>query len=219
MKMLFTFFCCCLFFNNGFAQTIPVPVGYELLQEANGDLDKDSVAEKAAVFNTGEVNTESGGTVREIIIYKKTRHGWKAWQRSKNAILDSKSGGMMGDPFEEISVDKGILVISHVGGSSWKWGHEDKYRFQNKRFELIGYTSLYGKPCEYWTDVDYNISTGKIILKKAYEQCNDDGETQKVIKSENETFTHKPGVIIHLGNRNQADVKIVTPRYRHEIYL
>jgi hypothetical protein len=201
------------------AQSTTIPAGYEVLQQVTGDLDKDSIAEKVVVYNTPETNPETDGIIREIIIYKKTNEGWKTWQHSKNAILDSRSGGMLGDPFEEIRLEKGILVISHAGGSSWKWGHEDKYRFQNKRFELIGYSSLYGKPCEYWTDVDYNISTGKIIVKKAYEQCDDDGEPQKVNKTENETFKQKPGVSIHLGNRNQIDIKIVTPRYRHEIYL
>lgn len=56
---------------------------------------------------------------------------------------------MMEDPYGEITIEKGILSISQNGGSSWKWGFTDKYRFQNNKFELISYTSNYGKLCEY----------------------------------------------------------------------
>jgi nuclear transport factor 2 (NTF2) superfamily protein len=126
---------------------------------------------------------------------------------------------MMGDPFQEIEIKNGILLITQAGGSSWKWGHTDKYRFQHNRFELIGFSGNYGKNCEYWTDVDYNLATGKIVITKEYEQCDDSGDMLKVYKKENETFTKKLTETIHLGNRNQAEVKIVSPKYRHEIYL
>ena len=72
----------------------------------------------------------------------------------------------MGDPFEGIEIKNGILIINHWGGSSWKWSLSDKYRFQNNQFQLIGHTSNCGKPCEYWMNCDFNISTGKVIIKK-----------------------------------------------------
>jgi hypothetical protein len=68
-------------------------------------------------------------------------------------------------------------------------------------------------------DVDYNISTGRIMIKKVFEQCDDTGDVLKVYKRQDESFTHKLREPIHIGNRNQANVKIVSPKYRHEIYL
>lgn len=41
---------------------------------------------------------------------------------------------MMGDPFGEIEIKNGILLVSQNGGSSWKWGHTDKYRYQDENF-------------------------------------------------------------------------------------
>ena len=126
---------------------------------------------------------------------------------------------MMGDPFEDVEIKNGILIISQAGGSSWKWGHSDKYRYQNNRFELIGYSSHYGKLCEYWEDFDFNLVTGKIILKKEYERCDDDGESNEVYKTEKETFTYKLKQKITLENRNKMEVKIISPKYKHDLYL
>ena len=123
----------------------------------------------------------------------------------------------MGDPFEAIEIDNGLLLIHQAGGSSWKWGNVDKYRFQNNQFELIGHTSNYGKLCEYWEDFDYNLMTGKIVFEKEYEKC--DNQTQSVYKRENETFTFKPKQRITFQNRNRFDLKIISPKYKHEFYL
>jgi hypothetical protein len=201
-----------------FAQTNPVPKQYRSIKEVAGDLDKDGIAEKVIVYNMSDKADETNGVDRELIIYKKQKEKWIIWQRSVNAVGNSKDGGMMGDPFEDVEIKNGLLQIHQSGGSSWKWGHVDKYRFQNNRFELIGYTSNSGKPCEYWLDIDFNLMTGKVVVKKEYEKCEGD-EIQAVYKKENETFTYKPNKPITLENRSKAELKITSPKYRHELYL
>uniref|UniRef100_UPI004047854C hypothetical protein n=1 Tax=Mariniflexile sp. TaxID=1979402 RepID=UPI004047854C len=196
-----------------FAQEIPTPKGYEVLTQKSGDLDKDGIDEKIVVHNTTD-STEFGN-VREIQILKWSDGNWKKWITSRNAILKSEEGGMMGDPFGEVEIKNGVLLISHYGGSSWKWSYTGKYRFQKDEFELIGYTSVYGKPCEYWTHFDFNISTGKIEYKKEFEDCEKD---QEIYKRENEVFYHK-GLKINLNNRHLEDIKITTPKYKDELYL
>ena len=185
-----------------------------ILEELSGDLDSDGIAEKIVVYDTGE-QTEDG-TLRELIIFKKQSGEWHEWHKSRSAVLPSKYGGMMGDPFEGISLENGILQIHFFGGSSWKWSYTDKYRFQNNRLVLIGFTHHYFRLCHYWDTDDFNLSTGKIISKREYERC-DDGE-QIIYKKEEETF-YKKGLTITLQNRNEKEIKIVTPRYGKEIYL
>lgn len=185
----------------------------EIIAEKMGDLDKDGIPEKVIVYNTTD-STEYG-TVREIHILKQKDNNWTVWQKSRNAILKSEEGGMMGDPFEGIEIKNGILIINHWGGSSWKWSRSDKYRFQNNQFQLIGHTSNYGKPCEYLMNCDFNISTGKVILKKEYENCD---QEQQIYKTESETF-YKKGITLNLENRNLKEIKIISPKYREEIYL
>lgn len=185
----------------------------EIIIEKLGDLDKDGISEKVIIYNTPD--TTEFGRVREIQILKRKDMEWQIWKKSRNTILKSEEGGMMGDPFEGIEIKDGILIIYHSGGSSWKWSLSDKYRFQNNQFKLIGHTLNYGKPCEYLMNCDFNISTGKVILKKDYENCD---QEQRIYKTESETF-YKKGIALHLDNRNLKKIKIISPKYKEEIYL
>lgn len=196
-----------------FGQNILTPKGFEVLAEKVGDLNKDGIDEKVIVYNTND--TTEDGIVRELQIFRLINNEWILWKKSRNAIKKSQEGEMIGDPFVAIDIVKGLLVIHFDGGSSWKWNYTDKYRFQNGEFELIGYTGIYGKLCEYWEDVDFNIVTGKITFKKEYEDC---GKDQQVYKRENETFFRK-GISLNINNRNLKEVKIVSPKYKHEFYL
>lgn len=142
------------------------PKGYKIITELEGNLNTDIAYEKVVVYNT--TDTTDYGVVRELQILKKNKGKWELWKTSRNALLASKDGGMSGDPFGSIEIENGILLINQNGGSSWKWDYTDKYRFQNNEFELIGISGVYGKLCEYWVDIDFNLSTGKIIYIKEF---------------------------------------------------
>ena len=197
-------------------QAIPTPKNYSTINTALGDLDKDGIEELVVAYDTKKADEEYESVPRELIIYKKQNNKWTVWKKSSQALLGSREGGMMGDPFGELKIKNGILHISHDGGSSWKWSHTDKYRYSNGEFDLIGYSSIYGKLCEYWEKVDFNLATGKISVEKEYEDC--DTSDQAIYKRENETF-YKKGIKINLQNRKDREIKIVTPKYRHEIYI
>ena len=194
-----------------YGQDIPTPEGYQIVDEKEGDLTMDGIPEKVIVFNTND--STDVGTIREIQVYKKTGNKWELLASSKNAIGKSKDGGMDGDPFESIEITGGILIINQSGGSSWKWFKTDKYKFQDGKLLLIGFTNNYGKPGEYFENIDFNLVTGKIIYAKEYED-----EAQTIYKKENETF-YKKGLKIDLTNRTSKEIKIVTPKYKNEIYL
>ncbi|MCX7548105.1 hypothetical protein OS188_09085 [Xanthomarina sp. F1114] len=198
-----------------YSQELPIHDNYSVVDSVSGDLDNDSIAELAVIYNIGPEN-EIDGVPRELIIYKLKNDRWTEWKKSDQAIYGSKDGGMMGDPFTEIKIENGILQISHLGGSSWKWGFTDKYRYQNGDFYLIGYTEIGGKICEYWRKVDFNLSTGKMIVEKEFEEC--ETEEQEIYNRENETLYEK-GLKITIQNRQERDIKITTPKYEHEIYI
>ena len=199
----------------GFGQKIPVPKNYAIVDTASGDLDKDGLKELVVAYNTAK-DSEEEGVPRELIIYKAQNSTWTVWKSSRQALLGSRAGGMMGDPLEQIEAKNGILLISQSGGSSWKWGHTDKYRYQQGEFYLIGYTSSSGKPCEYWQVVDFNVSTGEMVVTKEFEDCQQ--SDQQIYKRENETL-YKKGLKISLNNRNAKEIIVVTPKYKHQIYI
>ena len=205
-------------YQTMFGQSFLIPKNYSILDTIKGDLNNDGIDELVVAYNTEKEKEDNFESVlRELIIYKKEKNDWAVWIKSKDALYGSRDGGMMGDPFEGIEIEKGILLISQNGGSSWKWGHTDKYRYQNGKFYLIGYLSNYGKTCEYWTEVDFNLSTGKMVVKKEYESCEND-DKQKVYKRENEAFYNK-GLKITIENRSEKEVIIVSPKYKHKIYM
>lgn len=191
-----------------FGQELPVPNGYEIIRETTGDLDKDGINEKVVIYNTADSTV--WGIVREIQILKLSKGTWTEWKKSRNALMNGEDS----EPYDLLSIVKienGILVIGHEGGHIGKWHYTDKYRFQNNQFELIGHTSYFAQICEFITDLDFNISTGKIKYKNEFVDCE-----LKIYKTENETF-YKKNVKINLNNRNSKQVEIISPKYKHDL--
>ncbi|MGU5846076.1 hypothetical protein [Aeromonas hydrophila] len=144
----------------------------KVIGEAMGDLDKDGIDEKVIVLDTG-LDGEIG-TQRTLLIYKKKQDKWALWLSSQGLILDSAHGGMMGDPFMSIEIQRGAIVIEHFGGSRQKWSYTHRYRFNNKAWFLIGATINYGAPCEGFFEFDFNVTTGKATYKTYQDGCSDE---------------------------------------------
>ena len=51
---------------------------------------------------------------------------------------------------------------------------------------MIGATVVYGAPCDYWHEFDYNLSTGKVVGKIETEDCEKDSST-----TDDFEFTHQ----------------------------
>ncbi|MEM6726122.1 MAG: hypothetical protein AAF598_18915 [Bacteroidota bacterium] len=158
-----------------FNDSIIGPAGLTLLYEANGDLTKDEVPERVRVYDNG-IEGEFG-TAREIHIYRKGKTAWTLLEKIKGGVLPSEHGGMMGDPFIGVEIERGCIVLYHNGGSRWKWSYTHRFRLQNDRWELIGATIYDGAPCDQSETLDFNLSTGDIEIKKEKEACKEDEVT------------------------------------------
>lgn len=202
-------------FTTAYSQSnIPNIKNHFVEQSLIGDLNKDGVDDLVVVYQQNEAEDEMDNKSRRLITYQKKGGNWVKWSESTTAIMGTQEGGMMGDPFANIEIKNGILIISHYGGSGWKWGIEDKYRYQNNDFYLIGYTSTYGQVGNEWTSVDFNLSTGQINYEKT---TNEGSSNEKTIK---ETFTKK-GIKITMKNRTSdaEGIIITSPKYKAEITL
>lgn len=210
MKVLF-FFSFMVWSTFCFAQKEFQPAGSTVIETVDGDLDGDKIPEKVIIYNTKD--EDDSGHIREIQILKKANGKWSLIEKSRNAVMGSTAGGMMGDPYGETKIGKGILIISQSGGSSWKWDVTDKYRFQNGHFELIGTSTSAGRPGDYWKETDFNLSTGQLNYKKEVENTAEYGKSLK------ETYIEK-GLKINLQNRNlEKQRKIVLPKTKETVYL
>lgn len=188
-----------------------------ILVDLYGDLTNDKVDERVVVTELAKEGEY--GKIRLLQIFTKKNNKWIELANSKSAILESESGGFSGDPFisKSLKITNGILEISHDGGSSWKWFITHKFRYQNNKFELIGYNYLYGKPCEYFETTDFNLFTGIIHFEKEFETC--ENKEQITTKEEKEEFVKKIRPLPNLKTINREKIKIVTPKFKNEIYL
>ena len=188
----------------------------KVLGEVEGDLNKDGVPEKVVIYDT-DSETEFG-TEREIHIFKKENDAWSLWKTSIGAVLPSAHGGMMGDPFQEVSIVRNCIVIYHFGGSRWKWNYTHRYRFQNNDWQLIGATINYGTPCDYSFTFDYNLSTGNIIYEKDTEFCNDTTDQVENVEKEKEVLTRKLKELPSMDNFRPGHNEVALPNGERVYY-
>lgn len=192
-----------------------------ILDQDFGDLDKDGTDELVVVF--AQDTLWDSPAPRDFVIYKQNEGQWDVWFENDNVILRADEGGVMGDPFYEgVEIKNGVIHISYNGGSSWKWGYTDKFRYQDGDFYLIGHTGSSGKPCEYWEDVDYNLSTGKCIYKfqvDVQEGCGDEYDPrQQYGEDVKEEFNHKMEELPTLANHRDYNYSFESPKGK-KIYL
>ena len=163
-----------------------IPEGYDTLMTVTGDVNKDKTPDIVMVLRheyelSHDLENMDPDTLPSRILVVLFRKGkeFELAAASGAVILCKHCGGIMGDPFQFVSIEKGIIVVNHYGGSAWRWGYTHKFRFQNKAFYLIGQTNL-----SYWnvemceklgefaaTEYeDINFITGSYVKKKVSEE-------------------------------------------------
>ena len=146
------------------------PEGWRFEKEGlrEADLNGDGLMDAAFVISHG--GAESAGaedvSVKHVLVLALRNKDGKLLRSvvSDAAVLDSDEGGVFGDPFDDLSVDKGTVVISHYGGSRDRWNFTHRYRFQNGRWSLIGLTLGHTDTLdlEHYDSQDINLSTGAV---------------------------------------------------------
>ena len=102
------------------------------------DFNEDDTLDVALVIE----NNESGdfGKPRKLIVAFGQKEGtYEKVAESDTAILASESGGIWGDPFEDIHFNRKEkeLIVSHYGGSNWRWYTTDTYKIIDGVWVLI----------------------------------------------------------------------------------
>ena len=95
-----------------------IPKGYELLDEgiATGDLNKDGQMDVALALHSPANEENDPEAERLLLVLLRTLNGYKLAGKSSSVLMCKGCGGIFGDPWQSISIDKGILSVSHYGG-------------------------------------------------------------------------------------------------------
>ncbi|MCT4509026.1 MAG: hypothetical protein N4A48_09760 [Tepidibacter sp.] len=142
-----------------------IPTGWNILKSAEGDLNKDGIIDKAvAIEKTNKTELDSP---RNLLIFFGNKDGsYTLSIKAEKAILVVSEGGPFGDPFKDMVIDRGSVLLKFFGGSS-RWYKRYRFRYQDNGWYLIGATEggfeeLNGEMVP--DEIDYNLITGDYII-------------------------------------------------------
>lgn len=153
-----------------------VPVGWTTLAKAEGDLNKDAASDVVLILRqAAEAQEPKPVDVPRIltVLLKQPDQTYRLSVSSTTIVFCQTCGGVLGDPFQELSYVKGTFVVQHYGGSNWRWEYTHRYRFQDREWYLIGITQSRSWAL-YQVTSDANLNTGDVI----YEQYKEDKKTE-----------------------------------------
>jgi hypothetical protein len=131
------------------APQLPVPDGWSVLNNgvARGDLNRDGRSDLAVAIGKRDEEKRSSAenlTRRRLLVFFRQRDGnLKQVFANATAVLGRDEGGVMGDPFQSLSIVRGALVLEHMGGSRETWEYTHRYRYQGGVWRLIGLRKAY----------------------------------------------------------------------------
>ena len=105
-----------------------------------------------------------------LIAFKNKDNSYSLSIKADKAIMLRDEGGVFGDPFQDIKIERGSILLEFYGGSNSRWYMYYRFRYQNDGWYLIGATK--GSYLNTVTTMDnadeedYNLLTGDYIIKK-----------------------------------------------------
>ncbi|MCB1174410.1 MAG: hypothetical protein KDK39_12640 [Leptospiraceae bacterium] len=156
-----------------------IPAGYRIQTEVSGDLNKDEIADKVVVFFHKSEPTEPGATAidpdaeppRLLVVFLARDGQYHKAIESQTAIMCRQCGGIMGDPYQAVKIERGSFLISHFGGSRERWGFDHRFQLRSGRWQMTGVTeTTYDSATGAEQVIDTNLLTGDQITSTKDEQ-------------------------------------------------
>jgi hypothetical protein len=169
-----------------------VPAGWTILDSAYGDLNKDGIKDAAIVIQHKDsvslVNSLEDTVLTQprilILLFKNAANNKFTLIEQSNTFILKHDDSIMDDPYQGITIDKGILKIDfhlfYTMGSWYSTSSTYKFRFDRKTFVLIGadLSTIHRATLEY-EDYSYNFLTKKRSYTKGNDQSGDKKTTLK----------------------------------------
>lgn len=146
-----------------------VPAGWRLLGSADGDLNGDGRADTALALAHDPEQSEPGDIWQEprllVIALRDASGKLRREAVSSEVVMCRGCGGVFGDPFEGLSIERGAVVVTHYGGSRDRWSFVDRFRHDAGRWTHIGATERHMDSFnpDLLEERDANLSTGLVI--------------------------------------------------------
>lgn len=148
-----------------------VPNGWEILAQDSGDLNNDDADDAVLILTHSNYEPDGPDTRRLLILLLRDGDHYQVSTVSGRAVLSRFSGGVYGDPYESLKIERGTFYVSHYGGSAMRWGMKHRYRYQDGGWFLIGHTEYTFYRGEL-KEKDENLVTGDIVERIGDEEGN-----------------------------------------------
>ena len=103
------------------------PDNYSILNATKGNLNRDNIDDIVLVLKKDkekehwEGEYEFGDKRPLYLLIGQADGSYRLAAKSNNAVYCVHCGGIMGDPFDGITIKNGYFSVEHYGGSSWRW--------------------------------------------------------------------------------------------------
>ena len=109
-----------------------IPEGYYVLDSVKGDLNRDPFPDMLVLLTVKESIDSFQWAKRPLLIFTGDENGKLTLVAQNNKVVYSgDSGGMLGDPYQSISIEKGCFTVFHYGGSRWRWEVETTFCYSD----------------------------------------------------------------------------------------
>lgn len=107
---------------------------YSVLDSVSGNLNLDKHNDLILILK--KKNEEKTSDVIDnpekrplLILIGKDNGGYELAAKSNSTVYCFDCGGMMGDPYQGITIKNGYFSVEHYGGSAWRWSRIVTYKY------------------------------------------------------------------------------------------
>ena len=111
-----------------------IPNDYAVLDSVSGDLNLDNYSDLILILK--KLDEEKTSNVIEnpakrplLILIGKDNGGYELVAKSNTTVYCFDCGGMMGDPYQGVTIKNGYFSVEHYGGSAWRWSRIITYKY------------------------------------------------------------------------------------------
>lgn len=108
------------------------PAGYRVEAVSQGDLNRDAFPDQVVLLRQLDADSSTMGdeTARPLLLLLGSASGrYTLAGRNDKVVLCTGCGGMMGDPFQGITIKNGYFSLEYYGGSAWRWTHVTTFKY------------------------------------------------------------------------------------------